>query len=97
MTDDLRDYRFYKADLIHPTEQAENYIWQKFIDQWFSAPTRELMGRWENIRQALHHKVFHPQTRAHQAFLKSVLSQLRALEHQLDVTTEIRSIQDQLT
>ena len=60
MLDDLRDYRFYKDDYIHPNELAINYIWQKFSDSFISKDTVSTMRRIEKIRQGLAHKSFNP-------------------------------------
>jgi hypothetical protein len=53
MMDDLRDYRFYGADMIHPNQVAIDYIWEKFSGAYFSETTRkqiELVGQWQKIR-----------------------------------------------
>ena len=96
MVDDLRDYRFYKADLIHPTEQAEDYIWNKFIERYMTASTSEFISRWKEIRQALLHRPFHPQSIGHQNFLKQTLSRLEQLKETVNVDAEIQFIQAQL-
>ncbi len=60
MLDDLRDYRFYKNDYIHPNELAINYIWEKFSDSFISKDAIHTMQRIEKIRQGLAHKSFNP-------------------------------------
>jgi hypothetical protein len=77
LMDDLRDYRFYSADMLHPSELAVDYIWAYFSEQYFDAPTRQLNEQIEKIRAAMQHRPFHPQTQQHQAFLQA---QLRAIE-----------------
>jgi len=96
MMDDLRDYRFYGEDLIHPSKQAETYIWNKFRETYFSAETRELLSRWDELRPALHHRPFHPEGVAHQEFLQKTIDQLTQLLPLLDVKEEIAILRSQL-
>jgi hypothetical protein len=98
MMDDLRDYRFYKDDMIHPTALAEDYIWERFIDGYADAPTRRFIGEWATLRAALAHKPFHPASTAHQEFLRQTLEKLEALKHSapVDVDHEIQSVRTQL-
>lgn len=56
MMDDLRDYRFYKEDMIHPTEQAVNYIWEKFQTAYFDEETKNFIQDNLKIKKALNHK-----------------------------------------
>ena len=70
MIDDLRDYRFYAEDMIHPNTQAINYIWEKFGDAYFSENTKELIKEWENIQQVFNHKPFNPDSEEYQSFLE---------------------------
>lgn len=96
MMDDLRDYRFYKADMLHPTEEAEEYIWDKFSDRYFSSDTKMFFNQWNSIRSALAHKPFHPYSAAHQQFLKDTLSKLQELKTKVDVMEELTYVQSQL-
>lgn len=89
MMDDLRDYRFYGADLIHPSPMAEQYIWEKFSDQYFAPETQAVIHQWEGVKRLLAHRPFHPQSESHQKFLKETLSKLNALRGIMDVTEEI--------
>ncbi|HEX6227263.1 MAG TPA: GSCFA domain-containing protein [Chryseolinea sp.] len=97
MTDDLRDYRFYKSDMIHPTDVAEEYIWQKFSGQYFDNKTKEFLDRWKEIQSALSHRPFHPASSAHQQFLKETLRKLEELKDIANVDTEMEVIKKQLT
>jgi len=96
LVDDLRDYRFYKSDLIHPSEDAEAYIWEKFSAAWFNEPTQNFLEKWDKIKNALNHKAFHPSTPAHQAFLKNLLLQLEQINTQVSVQEEITIVKAQL-
>ncbi len=96
LVDDLRDYRFYEKDLIHPNELAKDYIWKKFGEAYFDDSTHHFCNEWESIRNDLNHKPFHPHSDSHQKFLKSVLSKLENLKDQVDVSDEIRKINEQM-
>jgi len=96
MMDDLRDYRFYKPDMIHPSEEAERYIFQKFTSAFMDATTLAFLNEWHFVRQALSHKPFHPVSDSHQRFLKSLLGQLEKLQHVVDVKNEINSVKSQI-
>ncbi len=56
VTDDLRDYRFYKKDMAHPNEQAIEYVWQKFSECFFNSKTLELNDKIHRLNQALQHR-----------------------------------------
>ena len=96
MMDDLRDYRFYKTDMIHPTADAENYIWEKFCDVYFNHDTKNFIANWANITAALKHKAFYPQSDDHQQFLRYTLKKLEAFAASVDVSDEVATIKQQL-
>lgn len=90
--DDLRDYRFMKADLIHPNEQATDYIWEKFVQTFFDETTRQLIQEIEAISASLHHQPRVVHTEAHQKFLDAHLKKTQALQARLphvDWSTEL--------
>lgn len=72
MMDELRDYRFYAEDMIHPNQTAIDYIWEKFSEVWFSEEAIETMKEVETIQKGLMHKPFNPNSEAHQIFLKKL-------------------------
>ena len=82
MMDELRGYRFYASDMLHPSDEAISYIWQRLAQACFDEPTRQLARRIEKIRAASLHRPFHPQTPAHQQFLRQQLQQIEALERE---------------
>ncbi|MCE7990804.1 MAG: GSCFA domain-containing protein [Roseivirga sp.] len=96
MMDDLRGYRFYKKDMIHPNEQAIDYIWQKFVATFLSDTTRTFVGDWTKIRSAMQHKPFHPASAAHQKFLKNLILKVQNLSGQADVSKELGMLKAQL-
>ena len=72
MMDDLRDYRFYAEDMIHPSSQAVDYIWERFSDTYFNSTTKGFIKEWESIQKALSHRPFNPESKEHQAFLREL-------------------------
>jgi hypothetical protein len=96
MLDDLRDYRFYKPDMIHPNEVAEEYIWERFAETLFDKSTSEFVGKWKSISAALKHKSFHPTSEGHQQFLRETLTKLNAISSTVNVDKEINMIKNQI-
>lgn len=96
MMDDLRDYRFYERDKIHPTEEALDYISHKFSDQYFTKEVKYFIEKWHTIRQAMEHRPYHPHSEAHQHFLKELLHKLEELKGTVSVEEEIKNIQSQI-
>ncbi|WP_215222914.1 GSCFA domain-containing protein [Echinicola shivajiensis] len=92
MMDELRDYRFYKEDMIHPTAQAEDYIWERFSQSFFSEDTRNKILLIENIIKSLSHKAFNPKGGAHQKFLSNLLLKMEQLEPEFDFSDEINQV-----
>ncbi|MGE0590264.1 MAG: GSCFA domain-containing protein [Cyclobacteriaceae bacterium] len=94
--DDLRDYRFYDRDLLHPSQEAIDYIWKKFRESYLDQSTNSFIDQWEPIAKALQHKPFQPESIAHQKFLKQTLAQLENLKGVANVNREIQQIKEQL-
>jgi hypothetical protein len=80
MMDELRDYRFYAADMIHPNELAIAYIWEKFKKAWISEAAYGLMEAVGSIQKSLSHKPFHAGSAQHKAFEASLQERIRELE-----------------
>lgn len=80
--DDLRDYRFYQPDMLHPTPTAVEYIWQKFSDVYFTAETRALMRTVEKITKACRHTPFNPHTHAARQFAQQQTAAIEQLLQQ---------------
>ncbi|MDY9917339.1 MAG: GSCFA domain-containing protein [Proteiniphilum sp.] len=76
MIDELRDYRFYDEDMIHPSSFAIDYIWQLFSNTFFSSETIGINKEWEQIRRAMEHRPLYPGTKEHEAFVKDTLRKL---------------------
>lgn len=96
MLDDLRDYRFFKPDMIHPNQVAEDYIWEKFTQVFMQEDTIQFLKQWKKVQQSLKHRSFHPASEAHQAFLRKLLRQLESLQKQIDVVEEIEQVKAQI-
>lgn len=77
--DDLRDYRFYAEDMVHPNYAATNYVWDKFIQVSMDEPTRSLMKQIADINMARKHKPFHAKSSAHQNFLNTYFQKVQQL------------------
>ncbi|MEM7548644.1 MAG: GSCFA domain-containing protein [Bacteroidota bacterium] len=92
MTDDLRDYRFYSDDLIHPNNQAELYIWEKFKETQLSLDSISLVKRLEKLYTSLEHRPFHPNTKEHLKFLQNLLAQFQEIDESVNVSDEINNI-----
>ncbi len=97
LVDDLRDYRFYKSDMIHPTEQAIEYIWQHFSESYFDAETLKSLKELEQLQKALQHKPFSSSSKKHQQFIENTLAKFELLNSKLNVEREISELKRFLT
>ncbi|TGE23008.1 GSCFA domain-containing protein [Hymenobacter metallicola] len=96
LLDDLRDYRFYAADMLHPSEVAENYIWERFTRTYFDPGFGRFRREWESVRQALGHRPLYPEAPEHREFLAATLARVQRLAAQADVRSEIQELERQL-
>lgn len=90
--DDLRDYRFYAEDLVHPNHQATQYVWEKLCVACMAAETQTLMKEIAEINLACQHKPFNPGTEMHRHFLASYHAKTEALKSRhtgLDFSMEL--------
>lgn len=94
--DELRDYRFFAKDMAHPSKQAIDYIWERFSDVYFDSETNKFIVKWKKIRTAMDHKAFQPESNSHQDFLKRTISDLSNLKSLVDVSKEMKILEDQL-
>ncbi|MDA3899869.1 MAG: GSCFA domain-containing protein [Spirochaetes bacterium] len=83
LTQDLRDYRFYKEDMIHPTKIAVDYIWNIFKSSFFSKETEDLAGKCAKLYARFEHKAFIPESEGHARFLQKTDEQLKLLRKHL--------------
>jgi lysophospholipase L1-like esterase len=96
MIDELRDYRFYKEDLVHPSEQAVNYIWDRLVSGLFDHESQKFVEDWTKLLKAINHRPFHPNTTEHQQFIQNTIDKLNSFKYQVDVSQEIEILQQQL-
>ncbi len=80
MLDDLRDYRFYESDLVHPNKLAIEYIFNYFDQAYFNESTREIMRQVLKIRNAVTHRPFNPKGQEYQLHLHRTLQRIQALK-----------------
>lgn len=78
--DELRDYRFYAADMLHPSEQAVAYVWEKLVAWCFSNEAKVFMDEWRPIKEALQHRPFHPESEEYQRFMEKTQKRLKAFQ-----------------
>jgi len=79
LLDDLRDYRFYTEDMLHPSSQAINYVWEKFSEVWFDNETLKKAHEFEKIYQSLNHIPFQPESEAYRQFREKAEAKLKEL------------------
>ena len=79
VNDELRDYRFYAPDMLHPSEQAVEYIWERLSNTYFSAKTRHFIEEYRPVKAALAHRPFHPESAEYQQFLAQANEKLEVL------------------
>lgn len=77
--DDLRDYRFYKEDLVHPNELAVRYVWDHFTAACVHPDGQQLLAQVKDILRAKQHRPFNPQTPQHRQFLAAYAKKVQAL------------------
>lgn len=80
MVDQLRDYRFYKSDLIHPNDQGQEVVWEFFKTQWIAASLDPILKEIHSIQQGLAHRPLHPESEAHQEFLSELKNRIAKLQ-----------------
>ncbi|GAA0731159.1 GSCFA domain-containing protein [Aquimarina litoralis] len=69
MMDELRDYRFYKEDMIHPSSLAIDYIWERFKQTWIDENALPTMDKVNEIQNGIAHRPFNPDSEQHHQFL----------------------------
>ncbi|MBV1922546.1 MAG: GSCFA domain-containing protein [Flavobacteriaceae bacterium] len=81
MVDELRDYRFYNEDLIHPNNTAISIIWEAFKNVWISEETNTIQKEISTIQAGLQHKPFNPNSESHKLFLKKLQEKMEGLKN----------------
>ena len=79
INDELRDYRFYCEDMLHPTDQAVEYIWQRFAEMFFSSTTKQFLEEWRPVKEAFAHRPFNPESTEYRNFIARMQEKAEAL------------------
>ncbi len=80
MMDELRDYRFYAEDMIHPSQAAIDYIWKRFAETWISEEAIATMQEIDSIQKSLNHRPFNPNSEQHQNFLENLQNRIQMIQ-----------------
>ena len=80
VNDELRDYRFYKEDMLHPSDQAVEYIWQRLSEVYLSAEAKVFLKEWEPLKAALNHKPFDPDSDEYKVFMDKTMLKVAELQ-----------------
>ena len=84
--DDLRDYRYYADDLVHPSTQAISYVWEKFASTFFNTQTLQQQKQVDKLIQAANHRPFNPTSEAHQNFIEKSIAEMERKECELKIS-----------
>ena len=99
MLDELRDYRFYAEDMVHPSNQAIQYIWNQFVSCFMTSDTKEIMHQWEEIQKAMNHKPFQPESEAYQKFILQTMLKIEQITKKIpsfDTQNELKALKSKL-
>ena len=99
MMDELRDYRFYATDMLHPSELAIDYIWQCFTGNFLSDETKGILKEWAEIQKAINHRPFQPESDAYKRFISQTLLKMERINEKFpsfDLTKEMEIIKSKL-
>jgi GSCFA family len=83
LLDELRDYRFYADDMLHPSQAAIDYIWIKFFENYISESEYKTMQEVCDIQKALHHKPFNENSESHQKFIDNLNQKINTLANKI--------------
>ena len=80
VNDELRDYRFYAEDMLHPSAQAVEYIWQRLSETYLSDDAKAFIQEWAPLKAALNHKPFNPDSEEYKAFMHKTMLKVDELQ-----------------
>jgi len=80
LMDELRDYRFYADDMLHPSSQAVEYIWQQLVEHYFSPAAKEFLREWAPLKAALGHRPFNPDSDEYRALMDKTMLKVAELQ-----------------
>ena len=99
VNDVLRDYRFYKNDLVHPNEAAVNFVFEKFLESFLDDSSKKIKEEINKVVAALNHKPFLKESEAHQMFVNAQLKNIRNIKNNypfIDLSKEKKQFEDQV-
>ena len=99
LMDELRDYRFYADDMLHPSPLAIDYILQRFIENFLSTDTSAILKEWGDIQKAINHKPFKPDSEAYKRFILQTLLKMERISEKIpsfDIRKEIEIVKSKL-
>ena len=80
INDELRDYRFYAEDMLHPSSQAVEYIWQRLSEVYLSDAAKQFIKEWHPLKAALNHKPFNPESQEYRIFMDKTMLKIAELQ-----------------
>ena len=87
LIDDLRDYRYYGEDFVHPSKMAIDYVWERFCEAILSPETQEMLPRIAQIVSAAEHRPFNPDSESHKDFCRKMIEKAEAMR-EIDFSLE---------
>ncbi len=81
VNDELRDYRFYNQDMLHPSSQAVEYIFQRFVETYFSDKAKTFLHEWKPLKEALAHRPMKPESEEYKIFIGRTMKSIEALKN----------------
>ncbi len=87
MMDELRDYRFYNEDMIHPNQTAVDYIWQRFTESYINENSHKTMEDVASVQKSLSHRSFNPESEQHKKFIAKLNDKINVLQEQYPYIT----------
>jgi len=94
--DELRDYRFFEKDRVHPNEEARSYVWHKFSDALLKPESKLLTKDLDKLFSSINHRAFREESEAHKQFLKKTLDLALKLNEKVDLEVEIKDLKSRL-
>lgn len=82
VNDELRDYRFYREDMLHPTDQTVEYIWQRLQETYLSNAAKDFIEKWKPLKEAIRHRPFNPDGAEYKAFANKTKENIAKLRLQ---------------
>lgn len=82
VNDELRDYRFYREDMLHPTDQTVEYIWQRLQETYLSNAAKDFIESWRPLKEAIRHRPFNPEGAEYIAFANKTKENIAKLRLQ---------------